>query len=398
MGVLHVHLAAILGLISVGTATPLSTTSGPDPPPESEPGTQPVTRLELRPEVSDFEEVPIGEDDDRTVRIVNLGTKTVTLGEVTVDGPGFAVLFDNCSGEAVERDDSCAVTIMFLPPEEGSFVGHVRLHEPVELVGDLVGRGVSGPSSSLPATSVVEPPPPPPPPTTAPPATSGGVPTTSAGAPTTTNPDGNDGLAEQLRQCEADAAEAEIGFTPELHMVVDEVTNVRVTAVAGEGPVITAGPGPTVTVVAARLHCEVEATLRGQDFDIDPSEPQPGSFLDQPTIVWTWQVTPTSSGPHTLQFRILPVAREDEIRLPGTPVLFEATISVDAAPKSFWERVDDVVRGIAGHPVVTGFGALAAMAAVLAAGWRWILRRPWPWADTAARRVKGPPPPPGSVT
>jgi hypothetical protein len=74
------------------------------------------------------------------------------------------------------------------------------------------------------------------------------------------------------------------------------------------------------------------------------------------------------------------VAREDELRLPGTPVLFEATISVDAASKSFWERVDDVVRGIAGHPVVTGFGALAAMAAVLAAGWRWVLRRPWPWA------------------
>jgi len=130
----------------------------------------------------------------------------------------------------------------------------------------------------------------------------------------------------------------------------------------------------------------VEATLFGQNFEIEPSEPQVASFLDRPTIVWRWQVTPTRSGRQTLHFRILPIAQSAAIRLPGTPELLEATISVEAEPKTFWQRADDVARGIGGHPLVTGFGALAAITAFVAAGWRWVLRRPWPW------KRPGPPP------
>jgi hypothetical protein len=176
---------------------------------------------------------------------------------------------------------------------------------------------------------------------------------------------------------------------------VGEITDIDVTAQIGEDQAPTpTGTGPPVSVVPAVLHCEVEATLRGQGFEIDPADPQGGSFIDQPTITWTWQVTPTSAGLRTLQFRILPVARGDGIEIPGTPVLFEATITVEAERRSFWQRVDDGVRGVVGHPVVTGFGALAGIATVLAAGWRWILKREWPWSksdrNTLHRRTRAP--------
>ncbi|HET9602022.1 MAG TPA: hypothetical protein VFP08_10545, partial [Acidimicrobiales bacterium] len=36
-------------------------------------------------------------------------------------------------------------------------------------------------------------------------------------------------------------------------------------------------------------------------------------------------------------------------------------------------------------PVVTSFGALAGIVAVLAAGWKWVLSRPWPWRADGAR-------------
>jgi hypothetical protein len=35
--------------------------------------------------------------------------------------------------------------------------------------------------------------------------------------------------------------------------------------------------------------------------------------------------------------------------------------------------------------LVTSFGALAGTVAVLAAGWKWVLRRPWPWRADGAR-------------
>lgn len=37
------------------------------------------------------------------------------------------------------------------------------------------------------------------------------------------------------------------------------------------------------------------------------------------------------------------------------------------------------------RPLVTSFGALAGIVAVLAAGWKWVLRRPWPWRADGAR-------------
>jgi hypothetical protein len=35
--------------------------------------------------------------------------------------------------------------------------------------------------------------------------------------------------------------------------------------------------------------------------------------------------------------------------------------------------------------LVTSFGAFAGIVAVVAAGWKWVLRRPWPWRVDGAR-------------
>lgn len=361
--------------------------------------------LAVSPELTVFDSVVVGRSDDRTVRILNMGTSTVTLGDVAVAGDGYSILFDNCSGRDVERDDGCAVTIVFQPPGEGTFTGRISLSEPAEVHGELVGVGVPTPppttntsttSSAVPTTTIVTPTLPTTSPTTTispqpttPPPNLTVAPSVVPTLPPTTSPDQpNNELAQQLAKCEADAAHAEIGFSPDLGMVVGEITDVDVTAAIGGSDVPTpTGTGPSITIVPATLHCKVEATLRGQSFDIDPDEPQAGSFIDQPSMSWTWQVTPTSAGTRRLLLRIVPIAQDQDLQLLGTPVPFEVTITVVAAPRSFWQRVDDFIRALISHPLVSGFGALAAMIATLAAVWRWVLNRDWPWSQSTARRA-----------
>lgn len=388
MGMVRAHLAVTLVLIATASAP---TSTPPSAPPSTPASTPPTTEpdaarteaaLEMRPGEVDFGAVEVGEEEERTVDIVNVGEDVATLGRVEVIGSGFSTLFDTCSGAVVEPDEACAVTVVFAPTAAGSFDGLITLSGPGAVGSVLTGAGVTSAGPTIepgPPTTSGEAP------STEPPVTA--VPTTDGeGVPVTTVPEPPDDLRERLAQCERDAAEAEIAFTPALEMVVGDVTDVVVQAVVGEGPVLTAGPGPPITVVPAVLRCEVEATLIGQNFDIDPSEPQAASFIDRPTIEWRWQVTPRRAGNHTLHVRIVPIARSDALRLPGTPSTFSATITVDAAKRTFWQRADDVARGIGGHPLVTGFGALVTIAAVLAASWRWVLRRPWPW------KRPGPPP------
>jgi hypothetical protein len=376
-------IAGIGSLVTLGAAAPGTSQPASSVPPSSSPGSSTPgstessgPQLELSPPSTDFRGVTVSGHADRTIHILNHGDHTVELGDVDVEGDGFEPLFDNCSGKSLERDDSCALTIRFTPPSVGTFDGLVELRAPVELTGTLAGVGVS---------SVV----------TAPETTIGGGGTEPTVAPETTTPrtvtpttepTGQGELAEQLRRCEEDAATASVEFAPELGMVVGTSTEVRVVASIESTSPGPPGTGPPTTVVPAVLHCEVEATLRGSGFDIDPDVAQIGSFLDRPSIDWSWSVTPTSAGRRTLHLRLLPVAQEGDLRKVGTPIPFEATILVDAAPQGFWERVDDVVRGVLGYPLVTSFGALVGIVTVLAAGWRWILKRPWPWAAKAPAR------------
>ncbi len=381
-------VVGIGSLVMTGAAAPGSSESsvaGSSSPGSSERGPE----LELSPSSTDFKTVGLSEHADRTVNILNHGDETVELGDVDVVGTWFEPLFDNCSGKRIERDDSCALTIRFAPRVVGTFEGQVVLHMPIELRGTLTGTGVSsvvtGPPSSPPTQTTDT--------TEVPQSTVPATPptTTPSTEPATTVPGEDNRLVEKLRSCEADAETAEVRYSPKLQMTVGTSTDVRVVASIHAGGTGPPGTGPPTTVVPAVLHCEVEATLRGQGFDVDPDDlhPQRGSFLDRPTIEWSWSVTPTSPGQRTLHFQLLPVAQEGELRLLGSPIPFDATIAVVAAPRSFWDRVDDVVRGVVGYPLVTSFGALAGIVTVLAAGWRWVLKRPWPWSkQTPARRAR----------
>jgi hypothetical protein len=390
------HGSSILDNMGIGTArraVALSTAvlgvplSGPPATGQDQPS------LELREPTTDFGAVVVETQELRTVRIVNLGQETVTIGAVAVTGEGFSVVFDNCSGAQVEQDDSCAVTIGFQPQQIGAAAGEVSVSDPVALTGELFGVGVmsdvSSPSTEPPATG----PPPTQPPETDPPGTE--PPTTStpgtsqppdtvppttppSTAPPITVPEGD--LAERLAACDAEAESAEVRYSPTLEMVVGEITDVEVTAAIDDAQPPGTGSSPPTTEVPAVLQCEVEATLHGQAFEVDPAGAQSGSFLLGPSITWTWQVTPTLAGEHTLHFDILPIVRGDGLELPGTPVPFEATIDVRATPVPFWTRVNDTLKDVGGHPFVSGFGGLTAIAGVSAGIWRWILRRPWPWA------------------
>jgi hypothetical protein len=379
-----------LGLAAMPAALLTDTSTGTTIPNEEPP-------LELRPLTAHFGSVIETHDEDRTVRILNHSDHTVVLGQVEVDGEGYRILFDNCSGKAVERNNNCAVTIRFTPPTVGAFDGHVVLRSPVELSGVLTGSGLSEvettttlPLGTAPPTTVLvdtEPPTTVPlhtaPPTTVPLHT---VPPSST--PPTTSPDQNAPLTEQLKRCEADAKNARIKFAPALEMVVGQITHVQVSAMIGPSGPASTESGPPTTEVPAVLHCQVSATLSGLGFDIDPAEPQPGSFLDSPELAWSWQVKPTRVGQLRLDFQLLPLARDGEVQLPGTPVLFAATIAVDAAPQSFWHRVNKAVSGVVTYPLVTSFGALVGIVTVSAAAWKWVLKRPWPWASSTGKKKR----------
>ena len=194
-----------------------------------------------------------------------------------------------------------------------------------------------------------------------------------------------DTASELLRRCDERAQEATVSFEPERQMVVDHTEHVRVVAsVEGEGVVTTidGAPVPT-TVVPVRLRCEVQAQIRGVGFDIEPAAFQQGSFLDQPTVVWSWDVTPRRVGGHVLTLVIRSVAVIDGRRIEGAgQELFEASITVGAAPEGAWERFTRWTGAVVEHPLVRGFGSFLAIGAAAATVWRWLLKRPWP----AARR------------
>ncbi len=53
-----------------------------------------------------------------------------------------------------------------------------------------------------------------------------------------------------------------------------------------------------------------------------------------------------------------------------------------AAARTAWEQTSDTVTDVTEHPVVRGVGPITALVVSLAAVWRWVFRKPWPWART----------------
>ena len=386
-----------LALLAAAGAAGAAPDPDPDPPATSTSSTPPTTpttadsseapRLEIHPSELEFPEIAVGSSSSAVVTLANVGGGSPVVQEVDIIGDGFNVIDDDCTDQAVA--ESCTVEVGFEPEWSGESFGTITFRVGATTIsGDLVAAASAPPSTSPPATTESEP---------------------SIGAPLTTDPPQgttsgtteSDAPAEtDLQRCEREAKDAEVGFTPAADMVVGQLEDVVVRASVGELE-ITSGPvgGPPTTIVEVSLHCEVRAQLRGADFEIDPSDHQEASFLDEATIEWIWQVRPVRSGALTLHLEILPVVRADGATLPGSPRRYEATIRVDAEGRSAVQSTTDFFSALVEYPLVKGFGSLAAIGALAAGWWRWGLRRrsrparrPRAGASRARRRRRGPSP------
>jgi hypothetical protein len=166
-------------------------------------------------------------------------------------------------------------------------------------------------------------------------------------------------------------------------MEIDETQQVQVTASIGDATATTSTPttgGVTTTVVPVTLRCEVQAQLRGEDFRVNPDGFQGASFLDRPIVTWSWDVVPLKAGTGVLTLEIRSVAQIEGRRIEGAGgELFTTSIDVGVKPENPGQALTRWSKAVVEHPLVKGFGSLAAVAAGLAAGWHWLLKRPWPW-------------------
>jgi hypothetical protein len=188
---------------------------------------------------------------------------------------------------------------------------------------------------------------------------------------------------QRLAECERQARDAKVSYAPTQKMGIDETQQVQVTASIDRATDTTRSPTTgrvSTTVVPVPLRCEVEAQLRGEDFRINPEGFQGGSFLDRPVVTWSWDVVPLKSGTRVLTLEIRSIAEIDGRRIVGAGgQLFTTSIDVGVKPENLGERLTRGSEAVVDHPLVRGFGSLAVVGAALAGGWRWLLKRPWPW-------------------
>ena len=187
---------------------------------------------------------------------------------------------------------------------------------------------------------------------------------------------------------------ATISYDTARSMTVDQTQQFVVTAtIQGAVPAgtTTTSVAPDVTVVTVALRCEVQAQLRGADFRVDPAEFQPRSFLDQPSVEWSWDVVPLKAGTSVLNLEIRSVAVIDGRRIEGAGTqLYQSTRhDHDEGPGVRCRRQAlDVERRR--FPARPRLGSLLVIFGALAAAWRGVLKRPWPWKRGASTSTTEP--------
>ena len=98
-----------------------------------------------------------------------------------------------------------------------------------------------------------------------------------------------------------------------------------------------------------------------------------------------WTAKPERSGNLTLEVTVVPlVADEASTTDEVGPERF--SIEVSAENKSIYRSVSDGIGHLTEEPVLRAIPLTAAIVAALAAFWRWVLRRPWPWARQLVAR------------
>ena len=368
--------------------------------------------LALVLEPADFGTVVVGTTERLTVTAKNTSVIPLTVTRVTALDAPFRIDSNSCSGKVLLPGATCQVTVAFTPRTVGSFSAALEIRTGEQSsTADLTGIGSpgsttttqpGGPTTTQPAATTIQPRATTTRPavtSTAPTTTEPGVATTQPGVTTTrlTGPTTSSVPDDQrLRECERQARDAKVSYVPRQAIELGETLRVQVSASIDDVTVTTSTPTTgrvTTTVVPVTLRCEVQAQLRGEDFRVNPSEFQVGSFLDRPVVTWSWDVVPLKAGTRTLTLEIRSVADIGGRKIPGAGgELFTTAIDVGVKPEDLGEKLTRWSGDVVEHPLITGFGSLAVAAAALAAAWRWLLKRPWPWTKkskpAAPRRRK----------
>ena len=343
--------------------------------------------LTLAPDPVDFEEIAVGETSVKPVMATNTSGREFAMGDVVLRGDAFANDGDDCGGTALAPAGTCTVQVSFTPTGSGEFRGEVEVEVvtesgQVKIDAELIGVGGSAASTTAePATTTTSEP---------------GVTTTANGSATTTTSPGNGPTTTvpspgttvpddvRLAECERRALNATVEYPTSIDMTVGE-TKPFVAVASTEDRGTTTSTDVATTVVPVQLRCEVQAQLRGLDFEVDPDEFQLGSFLDRPTITWSWDVVAQKPGESTLELEIRSVAVIDGRRIVGAGrELYTSAIDVDARPEGWWDRSERISAQVTDHPLVRGLGSLLLLGATFAGAWHWLLKRPWPWLTAGA--------------
>lgn len=344
--------------------------------------------LTVTPNPVQFGSVPVDLTREASVTVTNPSptapVEVTGVRLVAAPPDTFGVVRDGCTKTTLPAKGECVVRVSFRPTDVMTYTASLTLEAAagktvVSITGDGVRPAPSPttlPTPTTAPTATTRPASA----TTQPPTSAPTTPTTSlpSPVPTTVPPSARD----KAERCEEMAQTAKIAYAPTQKMVVDKTTRVQVTAAVDDDGVPTSVvsiPGTTIVVQRA-LHCEVQALLRGIDFRIEPPDYRLRSFLDEPVVSWSWDVVPLKTG-HlelTLEIRSRAIV-DDRIYDSATAGEYLATITVDTKPETWLATIKRWSKDVVEHPLVQGFGSLALVAGTLAAAWRRLLKRPWPW-------------------
>jgi hypothetical protein len=337
--------------------------------------------LTLSPAPVAFGTVAVGGTKSVVVTAKNTGSATVVVeGAKPLTAP-FLVDHDLCHDTTLASGATCQVTIVFSPVESGHYSRGLEIGTNLgSSTSSVIGDGV--PPSPTTTTTIKLPAS-----TTSPTVPVSAVTTTALGSTVTTSPQTTTSVpsrddAQRLLECERRAADAQVSYPPSAKMTVGEIDQIEVTASIEERLPVVSSPTTGVTnttIERVALRCEVQALLRGEDFEIDPEGYRDRTFLDEPTVPWTWDVTPTKRGKGRLTLEIRSVAVIEGRRIEGaTTKLYTTQIDVGVS-EDLGQKIKRWSSNVVDHPLVQGFGGLLVVAGTVGGAWRWLLKRPWPW-------------------
>ncbi len=361
--------------------------------------------LLLTPATADFGAVTVGSTGLVTLTARNDGATAVVVERVRVTSSPFSIDANLCLDKSLSPNASCKMTVRFAPTTSGQFSAVLEMETnvgtssaaltgrgtPGGVTGQVTTGGTTGGTTTGGVTGGTTSAPPV---TTSPPQTTTSAParptepaTTTITPPSTptTRPSTSQPLADdqRLSECERQAHEANVSYEPTRKMSIGETQQVQVTASVGRDPVRTSVPSSraSTTLVPITLRCEVQAQLRGEDFKVNPGGFQQASFLDRPSVTWSWDVVPMKSGPRFLTLEIRSIAEIEGRRIEGAGgELFTTAIDVGVKSENFGQTLTRWSGGVVDHPLVRGFGSLAVVAGAALGVWRRLLGRRWPWS------------------